>query len=140
MVHYKKESIIIFDVGNDKIFKYMKTGNHSHRSFKSHKLIGVSGNVVTIDAEIYNQDGTTFNTTIIHKLNPPKGIETTMKGGAFNGAVFTHTYTPMGDKTKVDLEGEFPEFPGKSESDELKMIDGFFTEIFSEDKATLQKW
>jgi len=96
--------------------------------------------VVTIDAEIYNPDGTTFNTTIIHKLNPPKGIETIMEGGAFNGAIFTHTYTPMGDKTKVDLEGEFPTFPGMSEADELMMIDGFFTEVFTEDKATLQKW
>lgn len=140
MVHYKKEGIVIFDVATDKIFKYMITGNHSHRSFKSHRLIGVSGNVVTIDAEIYNPDGTTFKTTIIHKLNPPKGIETTMKGGAFNGAVFTHTYTPMGNRTKVNLEGEFPAFPGMSETDELKMIDGFFSEIFTEDKSTLQKW
>jgi hypothetical protein len=140
MVHYKKEGIVIFDVTTDKIFRYMNTGNHQHRSFKSYKLVGVSGNMVTIDAEIYNPDSTTFNTTIIHKLNPPKGGETTMKRGAFNGAIFTHAYTPMGDKTKVDLEGEFPAFPGMSEADELKMIDGFFTEVFTENKATLQKW
>jgi hypothetical protein len=140
MVHYKKDGIVMFDATTDKIFRYMSAGNHPHPAFKSHKLVGVSGIVVTLDAEIYNPDGTTFNTTITHELNPPKGVETRMKGGAFDGARFTHTYTPIGDKTNVDLEGDFPAFPGMSEADELKMIDGFFTTIFAEDKVTLQRW
>jgi hypothetical protein len=91
-------------------------------------------------AEVYNPDGSTFTTTIKHKLNPPKGIETTMIGGAFDGARFTHSYTPTGGRTKVDLEGDFPAFPGMSEADELKMIDGFFTMVFAEDMATLRSW
>ena len=139
MVHYKKDGIVTFDATTEKIFRYMSAGNHPHAAFKSHKLVGVSGNVVTIDAEIYNPDGTTFSTTIVHKLNQPKGVETTMKGGAFNGARFIHTYTQVGEKTKVDLEGDFPAFPGMSEADELKMIDGFFMTVFAEDKVTLQK-
>ena len=40
-----------------------------------------------------------------------------MTGGAFDGARFTHTYTPRGDTTQVDLEGEFPAMPGMSEAD-----------------------
>jgi hypothetical protein len=139
MVHYKRDGIVIFEATTETIFTYMSAGNHSHRAFKSHKLAGISGNVVTVDAEVYNPDGTTFKTTIIHALNRPKGVETTMKGGAFDGAKFTHTYTPIGNKTKVDLEGEFPAFPGMSEADELKMIDAFFTAIFAEDKVTLQE-
>jgi len=121
------------------MFRYMRAGGHKHVAFKSHKLVSLSGNVVTIDSEIYNQDGTTSKTTIVHVLNPPKGLETTMTGGPFSGAKFRHTYTPIGDKTKLDLEGDFPSLPGMSEADELKMIDGFFTTVFTEDNATLQE-
>lgn len=139
MVHYKRDRIIIFDAPLEKVFRYMNTGGHKHVAFKSHKLIDKSGNVVTIDAEIYNPDGTTYKTTITHTVNPPKGIETKMTGGAMDGAKFRHTYTPIDGRTKVDLEGDFPQFPGMSEADELKMIDGFFTMIFTEDNANLQK-
>ena len=139
-VHYKKEGIATFEASTEKVFNYMSVGNHPHAAFKSHRLVSASGNVVTLEAEIYAPDGSTFNTTITHKLNPPKGLETTMKGGAFNGARFVHSYTPMGGKTKVDVEGDFPAFPGMSESDELKMIDGFFSQVFAEDTATLRKW
>jgi hypothetical protein len=93
---------------------------------KDLRLVGVSGDVVTVEAEIYNPDGSTLSTTIEHRLDPPKGIET-MMGGAFDGARFTHTYTPVDGQTKVDLEDDFPAMPGMTETDELAMIDGFFT-------------
>jgi hypothetical protein len=63
-----------------------------------------------------------------------------MIGGAFDRAKFEHRYTPMGGQTKVDVEGDFPEMPGMSEADELKMIDEFFTTLFAEDTATLRTW
>ena len=56
-----------------------------------------------------------------------------MRGGPFDGARFTHSYTPLGDQTKVDLEGDFPSLPGMSEAEELGMIDGFFSGVFAED-------
>lgn len=139
-VHYRKDGIATFSVPVEKVFKYMSSGNHHHTAFKSHRLVGVSGNVVTVDAEIFNPDGSTFNTTITHKLNPPKGVETTMTGGAFSGAKFVHSYTTAGNFTKVDLEGDFPAMPGMAEADELKMIDNFFTVIFKEDTASLKTW
>ena len=139
-VHYKKPGIATFDAAPEKIFRYMSTGEHHHAAFKSHHLVGVAGNVVTIAAEVYNPDGSTFSMTIKHRLNPPKGVETTMIGGAFDGARFVHSYTPMGGRTKVDLEGDFPAMPGMTEADELKMIDGFFSMVFSEDTATLRTW
>ncbi len=139
-VHYKKDGIATFDAPPEKLFRYMSAGDHPHAAFKSHRLVGVSENVVTVDAEIYNPDGSTFETTIEHRLDPPNGIETTMTGGAFDGARFTHSYTPVGDQTRVDLEGDFPALPGMSEADELAMIDGFFTTVFAEDTATLRTW
>jgi hypothetical protein len=137
MVHYRRDGIATFPATTGKVFTYMSQGGHEHAAFKSHELVGVSGNVVTIVAEIYNPDGSTFTTTIVHTLNPPDGVETIMKGGAFDGARFTHSYRRMGDKTRVDLEGDFPALPGMSEADELAMIDGFFSSVFAEDAATL---
>ncbi len=138
LVHYKKDGIVLFDAPVEKMFRYMRVGDHKHASFKSHKLVSVTGNVVTLNAEIYNPDGTTSGTTITHKLDPPKGLETMFTGGPFDGARFRHTYTPIGNRTRLDIEGDFPAFPGMSEADELKMIDGFFTSVFAEDNVSLQ--
>jgi hypothetical protein len=63
-----------------------------------------------------------------------------MAGGPFDGARLVDTYTPLGDRTQVDLEGDFPELPGMSEADELKLIDDFFGPVFAEDTATLRTW
>jgi hypothetical protein len=139
-VTYRKEGIAVFPAPAERVFRYMSAGDHRHTAFKSHRLVGVQSDVVTIDAEVYNPDGSTFQTTIEHRLNRPTGIETRMIGGAFDGARFTHSYTPAGGSTKVDLEGDFPSIPGVSAADELKMIDGFFTAVFTEDTATLRTW
>ena len=141
-VHYKREAIATFDAAPYTVFRYMSAGNHSHAAFKSHRLVGIAGNIVTLTAEVYNPDGSTFTTTIRHKLNPypPAAIETTMNGGPFDGALFVHSYTPAEGKTRVDIEGDFPTFPGMSEAAELKMIDDFFTTVFAEDTATLRNW
>jgi hypothetical protein len=138
-VRYHKAAIATFDLPLDGVFGYMSAGGHLHAAFKSHRLVSVSGDVVTIAAEIYNPDGSTFSTTITHTLRRPHGVETRMAGGAFDAARFAHTYTALdGGRTRVDLEGEFPVLPGMKEADELAMIDQFFTMVFAEDMATLR--
>lgn len=137
-VHYQHDGIATFPTTTDAVFRYMSEGGHRHAAFKSHRLVGVTGNLVTIEAEIYTPDGSTFSTTIEHRLDPPNGVETRMIGGAFDGARFTHAYTAVDGHTRVDLQGEFPEMPGMSEADELAMIDGFFTMVFDEDTETLR--
>lgn len=139
VVHWKKEGIT-FDATPDKLFQYMSVGGHPHAAFKSHRLVGAAEGVVDVSAEVYNPDGSTFEMTIQHRLDPPNGIETTFSGGPFDGARFVHAYTPVGERTKVDLEGDFPALPGMSETEELAMIDGFFNTIVDEDMATLRTW
>jgi hypothetical protein len=139
-VHYKRDGIATFDATPDTLFQYMSAGDHPHAAFKSHRLVAADDGLVRVNAEVYNPDGSTFETTIEHRLDPPSGIETTMRGGPFDGARFVHTYTPLDGRTKVDLEGDFPALPGMSEADELAMIDGFFTTVFDEDTVTLRTW
>ena len=138
-VRYQHEGIVMFPATPETILRYMTSGGHPHAAFKSHRLVGVEGDVVTVEAEIYNPDGSTFATTIEHRLTPPR-VETRMIGGGFDGARFTQTYAPVGGDTRVDIQGEFPEMPGMSEADELGMIDGFFTMVLGEDAETLRTW
>lgn len=139
-VHYEKGGIATFDAPVERIFEYMRAGNHPHQAFKSHQLVGVAGNVVTVAVEAYNPDGSTTEMTVEHLLDPPNGIVTTMVGGHFDGARFVHSYTRLGDRTNVDVKGDFPALPGISEAEELAMIDGFFTTVFGEDAETLRTW
>ena len=138
MVHYESDGI--FDASLEKLWKYLSSEEHTHSAFKSYRVASESGNEVTIDAELFNPDGkTTSKATFTHRMNPPTSWETTVKGGAMDGAVFKHTYTPMGDKTKVELKGDYKAIPGMSESAQLKMLDDFYTTGFKEDNANLQK-
>jgi heme-degrading monooxygenase HmoA len=139
-VRYKKNGVVTFEVPVERVFDYMRAGNHPHKAFKSHRLVEVAGNVVTVNVEAYNPDGSTTEMTVEHRLDPPNGIVTTMTGGHFDGARFRHSYTALGDRTKVDLEGDFPALPGMSEAEELAMIDGFFTMVYGEDAETLRTW
>jgi heme-degrading monooxygenase HmoA len=139
-VHYEKETVATFDAPVERVFAYMSAGNHPHRAFRSHRLVGVAGDVVTVAVEAYNPDGSTTEMTVEHRLDPPRGIVTTMSGGHFDGARFVHSYTSLGDRTKVDLAGDFPALPGMSEAEELAMIDGFLTTVFDEDAETLRTW
>lgn len=139
-IRYEKDGIATFDAPVERVFAYMSAGDHPHQAFKSHRLVGVAGNVVTVAVEAYNPDGSTTEMTVEHRLDPPNGILTTMAGGHFDGARLTHSYTPLGDRTKVDLAGDFPALPSMSEADELAMIEGFFTTVFSEDAETLRAW
>jgi heme-degrading monooxygenase HmoA len=140
VVHYKHEGIATFPVPAETIFAYMSAGDHPPAAFKRPRLVATDGNVVTIDSEVFNPDGSTFEMRLEHTLDRPTGIETRMIGGHFDGARFTHSYTPVDGGTKIDLEGDFPALPGMTEDEELGMIDGFLTGAFAEDSATLLTW
>jgi heme-degrading monooxygenase HmoA len=139
-VHYRKDGVATFDVPVEQVFAYMSAGDHPHRAFKSHRLVGIAANLVTVAVEAFNEDGSTTEMTVEHRLDPPRKVVTTMSGGHFDGARFVHSYTPLGDRTKVDLAGDFPALPGMSEAEELAMINGFFTMVFGEDSETLRTW
>src|SRR5262249_19659350 len=111
-----------------------------HQAFKSHRLVGVAGNIVTVAVEAYNPDGSTTEMEGEHRLDPPNGVVATMTGGHFDGARFTHSYTPLGGRPKVDGARGFPGLPGAAEADEPGMTDGFFATVCGEDSETRRTW
>ncbi len=136
-IHYKSDGI--FNAPVEKVWRYVPAADHQHSAFKTYNVVEQSGNQVTVKAEIYNLDRTTESSTFKYTMSPPKQMETTVIGGTLDGARFTHTYTPLGETTRVDLEGDFTPIPGVTEADQLKSIDAFFTTAFNEDNANLQK-
>jgi heme-degrading monooxygenase HmoA len=139
-VRYERHGVATFAAPVERIFEYMRAGNHPHQAFKSHRLVGTEGNVVTVAVEAYNPDGSTTAMTVEHRLDPPNRIVNTMSGGHFDGGRFTLSYAAVEEGTKVDVEGDFPVLPGLSEADELAMIDGFFTMVLGEDAETIRTW
>lgn len=137
-VHYKKAGIATFATSVEDVFNYMRGGDHRHIGFRRHKLIDAHNDEVTLEAEVYHPDGSTFTSLIVHTLKPPNRIDTAIFGGALDGARFSQVYcaTPIG--TQVDVEGDFPTYPATSEADGLKLIDGFLTILFAEDAMSLR--
>jgi hypothetical protein len=62
---------------------------------------------MVVEMHAKSPDGkTTFKQTAKFTFNPPKGFDMEFLSGPMVGTKHTHTYTPMGDKTKVEVAGE----------------------------------
>jgi hypothetical protein len=139
VVHYRHDAIASYDAPIDMVLQYMSNGGHPHAAFKRHELVSRDGDRVTLEGEVFNPDGSTTTMTIQHTIERDR-VSTVMKRGHFDGARFAQTYSSVGGRTRVDIEGDFPAMPGMSADEELKMIDGFFTMVLGEDEVTLRTW
>jgi hypothetical protein len=59
--------------------------------------------------------------------------------GPIKGSKHTHTYTPMGNKTKVVVEGEFVA-QGVDDATMRKNALGMLEQLFNEDSANLRNY
>ena len=72
-------------------------------------------------------------------MNPPTSMYTEVLSGPMKGSRHTHTYTAMGPKTKVVVEGEFVA-QGMDDASIKKAVLGMLEMVFNEDNANLQKF
>jgi hypothetical protein len=72
-------------------------------------------------------------------FNPPKGFSLEITSGPMKGTKHSHTYTPMGNKTKVVVEGEFVA-QGMDDASLKKAVLGMFEQVFNEDSAALKNY
>ncbi|HYM38832.1 MAG TPA: SRPBCC family protein [Thermoplasmata archaeon] len=133
----------VFDAPIDKIWKYLQDetpGVHSHRSIVGTKTIEEKGNALVQEMQMRNPDGkTTRKETWRFTFNPPTGFEMESLGGASKGTRYSHRYTPLGNKTRVDVEGDF-RLQGMDESQTRKAALGFLSELFEEDNRSLRNY
>lgn len=131
----------IFDAPLDKLWKYVNDQMmHNHASFKVTKLVDQKGNTMVVEADVANPSATgTHKETWKFVYNPPKSFDMEYLSGPMKGSRHTHTYTPLGNRTKVDVVGDF-KLQGADDATTKKMVLDYFAKVFEEDRAALRKY
>ena len=139
MVYLKDEGV--FDAPVDKIWRFLQDddADHEHRSVKSSKVLERSDKQMVVEMESTAPDGKTFKQTAKFTFNPPKGFDMEFLSGPMTGTKHTHTYTPMGSKTKVEVAGDF-KIQGLDEQATRKAVLAQLNELFDEDNASLKQY
>jgi hypothetical protein len=141
MAHVKDEGV--FDAPIDKIWRFLQDqtpGVHNHKVIRGAKTIEEKGGALTQEMDFLNPDGkSTRKETWRFKFNPPQGFEMESLAGMSKGTKYSHRYTPMGNRTKVEVEGEF-HLQGMDDATTRQAALGFLAEVFSEDTANLQRF
>lgn len=131
----------VFDAPMDKLWKYVGDGMmHQHKSLKVTKVTPQSANQQIWEADVANPGGKgSHKETLRFTFNPPKGFSVDYLSGPWKGSKHTHTYTSMGNKTKVEVAGDF-RVEGMDDVAAKKSVLAYFNEVFNEDNAALQKY
>ncbi len=141
MVHVTDDGI--FDASLEKIWRFIaddREGVHDHKSIASSKVLKQEGNILVQEIERRDPDGrSTHMETWKFTMNPPKGFEMEALAGPTKGTKYTHTYTSMGDKTRVDVSGDF-HVAGLNDASTKKAALAMLEEFFNEDNANLKRY
>ena len=138
MVHVSDDGV--FDAPLEKVWKYINDDNgHAHSAIKFTKVLEQSDRGMTVELEVKNADGSSHSETWKMSMNPPKGHSTEVLSGPMKGSRNTHTYTPMGNKTKVMVEGDFYA-QGMDDASTKKAVLAMFEMVFNEDNANLKTY
>ncbi|MGA2626979.1 MAG: SRPBCC family protein [Candidatus Bathyarchaeia archaeon] len=138
MVHVSDEGT--FDAPLEKIWRFLNDDNsHKHSSLKFSKVLEQTDKGMTSEVEVKNPDGSWRKETWKLTFNPPKGFSMEMVSGPMKGTKHSHTYTAMGNKTKVVVEGEFVA-QGMDDASLKKAALGMFEQVFNEDSAALKNY
>lgn len=138
MVHVSDEGV--FDEPLDKIWRFLNDDKgHQHSMLKTSKVMEQSDKGMTAEVEVKNQDGTWRKETWSFSFNPPSGFGIEVKSGPMKGTKHKHTYTSMGPKTKVIVEGEFVA-QGMDDAALKKAALALFEQAFNEDVAHLKNF
>jgi ligand-binding SRPBCC domain-containing protein len=138
MVHVTDDGV--FDAPLEKIWRFLNDENgHQHSSVKFSRVIEQSDKGMTSEVEVKNPDGSWRKETWEMRFNPPTGFSTEVTSGPMKGTKHRHAYTPMGDKTKVVVEGEFIA-QGMDDAALKRAALTMFEQVFNEDIAHLKNY
>ncbi len=141
MVQVKDDGV--FDAPVDRIWKYLNDPNpgiHSHRAIVSARTLEQKGTSMTQEWEMRNPDGkTTRKETWRMTFSPPTGMQMESLAGVSKGTKYSNNYTPMGNRTKVEVAGEF-RMQGLDDIATKQMALQFLAQVFEEDQANLRNY
>jgi hypothetical protein len=141
MAHVKDDGV--FDAPLDKIWKFLQDetpGTHTHQSIRGMKTLEQKGSSATQEMEFLNPDGkSTRKETWRFTFNPPQGFEMECLAGVSKGTRYAHRYTSMGNRTRVDVDGEF-HIQGMDDASTRQAALGFLSVVFEEDQSNLKRY
>jgi ligand-binding SRPBCC domain-containing protein len=138
MVHVTDDGV--FDEPLDKIWRFLNDDKgHQHSMVKTSKVTQQSDKGMTTEVEVKNPDGSWRKETWNMSFNPPTGFGIEVTSGPMKGTKHKHTYTSMGDKTKVVVEGEFVA-QGIDDAVLRTAALAMFEQLFNEDIAHLRNY
>jgi len=138
LVHLRDEGV--FDEPLEKIWRFLNAEQgHDHSGVKFSKVIEQSDKGMTAEVEAKAPDGTWIKEIWKLGFNPPTGFNMEIASGPMKGTKHTHTYTAMGNKTKVVVEGEFVR-QGVDDATMKTATLGMLEQLFNEDSANLKKF
>ncbi|HUK29045.1 MAG TPA: hypothetical protein VLV31_11525 [Candidatus Acidoferrales bacterium] len=125
-----------FDASIEKVWKYLRSEDHNHASFK-YVSREVSGNIATIASERIIM-GKPVKVKIRNTLYPPVGyVSEHLEGPTAGSRAFLY-YIPKGEKTGVTLVGDFV-IAGLDEKATRDAVLAQMQITFDEDNANLRR-
>jgi ligand-binding SRPBCC domain-containing protein len=138
MVHVVDDGV--FDAPVDKVWKYINDQNfHQHSAERFTKVLEQTDKGMTVEVELKNPDGSWRKETWKMTMNPPQSLHSEVLSGLMKGTSHTHTYTPMGDKTRVVVEGNYYA-QGMDDASTKKAVLTMWEMVFNEDNANLKNY
>ncbi|HEV2429654.1 MAG TPA: hypothetical protein VGV64_07430 [Thermoplasmata archaeon] len=140
MVHVRDEGSH-FDVPIDRLWKFLQdpeAHGGSHRSTRNQSMKPLSDTSMILSME-QKMNGNWVKVSNRITVLPPLGLAIEVLEGPMAGSKIVNVYTPKGEKTGIDVYGEFvskqvPEHQLEG------MARGFLAEVFEEDAATLKNY
>jgi ligand-binding SRPBCC domain-containing protein len=141
MVTYKSDGI--FDAPLDRIWKLLQEQHSPEQIVKTHPVFQKVRNVEEkgnnlVREEVVKGPTGPYTERVRFTYNPPKGFDMEWLTGPLAGSRATHSYTSQGNKTRVDVSGDF-KIQGLDEKGTYKMINDFMNRVFDEDGVALRK-
>jgi len=138
MVHVTDEGV--YNEPLEKIWRFLNDDKgHQHSMIRTSKVLEQSDKGMKAEVEIKGPDGSWRQETWSMSFNPPTGFSMEITSGPRKGTKHKHTYTPMGNKTKVVVEGEFVS-QGMDDATVRRAALAMLEQVFNEDTALLKSF
>ena len=139
MVHIKDEGSH-FEVPIDKIWKYLEAEDHgpAHKSTRNQQMKPLAENSFILSQE-QNMNGQWVKTANRITVFPPVAVSIEVIEGPLAGSKMINVYTPKGNKTGIDVYGEFvsKQIPAAQLEQAVR---GNLEMVFNEDSAALKSF
>ena len=138
MVFVKDDGV--FDAPIEKVWKYLNdtTGRHQHDAYEIKGVREQKGNTLVLDVNTKRPKGGWDKEVWKFIMDPPFGFEFEALEGPAKGTRQTHTYIPVGNKTKVIVTGDF-RLAGMDDATTRKMTLKNLENAFDQDNGNIQK-